>query len=331
MSRVYQPRELVVPEAGAGMRLDRYLSRWFPAWSRSAMVRELREGRVTDPDGRRLRPSHTVRAGERLLVWIPGLAATEAPPPFPPVIYEDDRLAIINKPPGMMCHPAGSRFVYALIGLARERWPSAEVDLVHRIDAWTSGLVTLSKDPACNRELKAHLHAPETLKIYEALVKGDPIWRTRLLEQPIGPAEGPVRIQMAVRHDGLASWTQAEVIGRRESPIGPIARVRCQIRTGRTHQIRVHLSAAGHPLIGDRLYSGRAELFLDAREHGLTEELIAEAGAPRHALHAARLRLRHPSGGWVDVEAPLADDMQRWWDRPEVLPLDTRPTDIEHV
>ncbi|TVQ87285.1 MAG: RluA family pseudouridine synthase [Deltaproteobacteria bacterium] len=322
MTEVHRPRELEVPEAGAGLRLDRYLARWFSAWSRSALSREIRQGLVTDPEGRPLRGSHTVRAGERILIWIPGIAATTAPPPFPPILHEDDRLIAVNKPPGMMCHPAGSRFVYALIGLAKERWPRADVDLIHRIDAHTSGIVLLSRDVEANRFVKSQLHADHTLKIYDAIVRGQPSWTHRELRQPIGPAGGIVRIQMAARQDGLPSLTRAEVVATQSSPLGPISRVRCIIETGRTHQIRVHLSDVGHPLVGDRLYSGRPELFLDVRERGLTETLIREAGAPRHALHASELKIPHPDGGWLEIRAPLAADMQRWWDRPDVLPLD---------
>jgi 23S rRNA pseudouridine1911/1915/1917 synthase len=304
------------------MRLDRFLSRWFRHWSRSALARGVRAGQVTDAEGRALRASSTVRAGDVLHVWIPGLAADGPPPPFPDIVHEDERVVVVDKPPGMMCHPAGERFVHALIGLCRERWPGREVHLVHRIDAHTSGLVVLTLDHAANAFLKEVLRSGGAEKVYEALVRGRPTWETRTLDGPIGPAGGPVRIQMAVREDGLAARTHVRVLGTREGPQGPISRVRCQIETGRTHQIRVHLSHAGLPLLGDRLYGPRATLFLDIREDGLQARHLVEAGAPRHALHSASLRIPHPDGGELSVARPPPADMQRWWETPEVLPLD---------
>jgi len=320
---VWAPRRLPVPARGAGMRLDRFLARRFRTWTRSTFSRHIRAGRVQDQDGRTLRASHTVRDGQVLLLFIPGLAAMGPPPPFPAIAHEDERVAVVVKPPGMMCHPAGDRHVYALIGLVRQRWPQA--DLVHRIDKDTSGLVCISKDTQANIALKASFRSDETHKVYQAIVRGAPGWEELEMRGGIGPAEGPVRIQMAVRDEGLASYTHARVLGRRDSPVGPLARLRCRITTGRTHQIRVHLGHAGLPLLGDRLYGPRCEVFLEAREHGLTDDLIREVGAPRHALHSAELRVPHPSGGTLEVSAPLFEDMDRWWRTPQVLPLDRAP------
>jgi len=325
MSEIHHPREIVVPSAAAGLRLDHFLARWFRSWSRSAMARAIRDGLVTDPTGRQLRPSTTLRAGDALRILIPGLAAAGPPPPLPPILHEDDRVIALAKPPGLMCHPAGERHVYALIGLCRDRWPDAQLDLVHRLDADTSGVILLTKDLDANRALKARLHDEGTLKLYDAIVRGAPLWNERVLDDPIGPAEGEVRIAMTARPDGLAARTDAALLATKVSPIGLISWVRCRIHSGRTHQIRVHLSHAGHPLLGDRIYGGRPSLFLDWRDAGPTEELRREAGAPRHALHAARIRVPHPEGGWLDVTCPWPDDLHRWWHHPGVLPLDQAP------
>jgi 23S rRNA pseudouridine1911/1915/1917 synthase len=304
------------------MRLDRFLARWFPLWSRTELGRGIRSGLVLDADGRALRASHRVRPEELLQVWIPGLAPTEPPPGFPEILHEDPRVIVVDKPAGMMCHPAGSRYVYALVGLAKERFPDEDIDLVHRIDADTSGIVAISRDKDANVFLKEAFQKDDTVKTYRALVRGHPAWEQRIIAGPIGPAEGPVRIQMAVRPDGQPSWTEVRVLGRKDSPVGPIARVECRIRTGRTHQIRVHLAHLGLPLLGDRLYGGRCELFLDVLEDGVTDAVIAEAGAPRHALHGAGLSVAHPDGTRLDVVSKVAADLRRWWERPEVLPLD---------
>lgn len=322
MSAAIAPRLLPVPPSVSGMRLDRFLARWFPLWSRTELSRGIKAGLVQSAAGRPLRASHRIRGGEVLQIWIPGLAPTEPPPEFPQILHEDRRCVVVSKPPGMMCHPAGSRYVYALVGLAKKRWPDDDIDLVHRIDADTSGIVLISRDRGANAALKAALQQDETHKVYDALVRGYPDWDERVLDGPIGSADGPVRIQMAVREDGLPSWTHATVIARKQSPAGPIARVRCRIKTGRTHQIRVHLASVGLPILGDRLYGPRCELFLDVLKHGVTDAVIQEAGAPRHALHAAEISVRHPDGHRLDVRCPWPDDLRRWWETPAVLPLD---------
>jgi 23S rRNA pseudouridine1911/1915/1917 synthase len=318
MSGGLPPREVTVPEAGHGMRLDRFLARWFRDRSRSELARGIRDGLVTDSSGRSLRPSAAVSAGQTLWVRLPGIAASTPPPPLPPILHEDDRLVVLAKPAGLLCHPAGTEHVWAVIGLARERWP--EIDLVHRLDRDTSGALVLSKDGAANAFLKRAFKTHAVGKRYDAITRAAPPWTTATLDGPIGPADGPIRIQMAVRDDGLAARTDVEVV-RRCARTGR-AWVRCRIHSGRTHQIRVHLAHAGCSIVGDRMYGVPPEVFLRAWEHGVDDETHIAAGAPRHALHATTVRFPHPDGGELTLNAPIPDDLQRWWDHPEVLPLD---------
>lgn len=319
----YAARPLTITERGAGMRLDQFMSKRFKKWSRSTLSKHIRAGQVRRPDGTPLKASHVVREGEVLHIWIPHLAPMTPPPPFPELAYDDARMAVVIKPPGMMCHPAGDRFVYGLIGVLRSRWPTA--DLVHRIDKDTSGLVCVSKDPESNAFLKTQFRNSNTVKAYEAIVCGHPSWERSEFREAIGPDDGPVRIAMCVREDGLPSSTNATVLGRKMSPVGPITRVRCEIQTGRTHQIRVHLSNAGFPLLGDQLYGpGRAKVFLDVQDHGVQPHHVEQTGAPRHALHSAYLKVAHPDGGEITASHQLFSDMRRWWDSPEVLPNDNR-------
>jgi len=316
-------RAFSVPSIAAGMRLDRFLATWFKEYSRSSLVRGIRNGEVTLEDGRALRASMILRGGEPLRLYLEGIAPRENAPPFPPIVYEDDRIVIIDKPAGLLTHPAGNDFTWAVVSLAKLRWPDEEIDLAHRIDRDTSGLLVLTRDLEANRWVKKAFHDGAATKEYDALCRGIPPWDRAVFEGPIGPADGPIRIQMTVRPDGLEAWTEATVVDTQpDAACGPISRVRCAIRTGRTHQIRVHLAHAGYSLVGDRMYGVPPEVFLHAWENGADDSTIAAAGAPRHALHAAQLRLPHPNGGVISVEAPFPEDLARWWATPERLPFD---------
>ncbi|MCB9680693.1 MAG: RluA family pseudouridine synthase [Alphaproteobacteria bacterium] len=311
-------RELPVPPAAVGMRLDRFLALRFRDRSRTELARGIRLGQVTDALGKALRASTTMRADDVLHLYLPEIAPGAPPPPFPPIVYEDDRVVAVDKPAGLMAHPSGTRYVYALIGMAKARWPDDRIDLVHRLDMDTSGLNLITKDLEANRWLKARLHDDGSVKAYLAIAKGVPDWDERTIDAPLGPADGPIRIQVAVRDDGLPSRTHATVVARH--PTAPLTLVHCRIFTGRTHQIRVHLASVGLPLLGDVLYGLPVDVALGIREQGMTEEALAVTGAPRHALHAAHLSLPHPDGGLLDLHSPLPADLQRWWDHPEELP-----------
>lgn len=316
-------RAVTVPLSGDGMRLDRFLAGFFVDRSRSWLTRGIRDRQVRDHADRPLKSSHRVRAGDVLRLYLPEIAPSEAPPPFPPVLHEDDRVIAVDKPAGLLAHPAGSTFVWALITLAKKRWPDDRIDLVHRLDRDTSGVIFLTRDIEANRQLKLALKEGACRKEYVALCKGHPPWEHQHLTGPIGYRGEVIRIQMAVRDDGLPAHTEVEVVGRGAR----LTQVRCRLHTGRTHQIRVHLAHAGLPLLGDRMYGVPPDVFLDTLDHGVTEATVAATGAPRQALHARRTTIPHPDGGELVVEAPLPDDMARWWadDQPHTRP-DQGPT-----
>ncbi|MCB9686266.1 MAG: RluA family pseudouridine synthase [Alphaproteobacteria bacterium] len=302
-----------------GMRLDRWLSLRFADRSRTFFARALREGMIRDGRDVPLAASWRVRGGEVLRVYVPGIAPTSGPPPFPTILYEDDRVVAIDKPPGLLAHPSGTAFAWGVISLAKARWPDARVDLVHRLDKDTSGVMLLTLDLEANRHLKEAVVAGAVHKEYEALVRGMVPWPERRLEGPIGPEDGEIRIKMAVRPDGLPARTDATVLGRRAT----LSHLHLVLHTGRTHQIRLHLADAGFPVLGDRLYGVPHEVFLDLREGRATlRDTIAIVGAPRQALHSRRVTFPHPDGRTLTVEAPFAADLVRWWERPEVLPYD---------
>lgn len=307
---VYGFRELVVPERGGGMRLDRFLSARFLDRSRTEMAAAIDRGEVRDADERPLRRSATVRTGQVLHLYIPGIAPSSPPPPMPPVLWEDARLAVVHKPAGLLAHPAGTNFAWSLIRCAKDHWPAHRVDLVHRLDRDTSGALLLTKDLPANQQLKEAFKLGRAVKTYEALCIGEVPWDEAVLDGPIGAAGGPIRIEMAVRDDGLPARTDVRVLARRNG----LTRVRCRLHTGRTHQIRVHLAHAGFPLLGDRLYALPQADALRGLEQGWDDELIARSGAPRQALHAASLSFEHPDGGRLSVCVPIPSDMASWWE-----------------
>jgi len=291
----------------AGRRLDVYLAARFAGWSRTEVAKAVQDGLVKSHTGRTLKPSSRLRAHEELHVFIPGLAPDAPPPPLPPVLFEDDRLLVFDKPPGLLVHPSGKTFVYALIGLARAARPGVRLDLVHRLDRETSGVILLTKDLPANRALKAALQTGQVGKEYLALVHGQPEWDTHDLHAPIGSSEASeIRLRQGVRSDGLPAHTTFDLRSRMHAH----ALLSCRLHTGRTHQIRVHLEHLGHPILGDKLYGQPDATFLEQLDHGSTATVRAATGFPRQALHAWRTELPHPDGHRLVVEAPLPADMQ---------------------
>lgn len=303
-------RRLLVSEESAGTRADKWLSLRFSSLSRTVAARHLKAGLVVS-EWRPLKGSTPLQPGEPLRVFIPGFAPEGAPPPLPPVLLEDERVLVIDKPPGLLAHPAGDRFTWAVIGLAKQARPDARVDLVHRLDRDTSGVMVLTKDVEANAILKERFktRARDLRKVYLAIVRGLVPWDERVVDAPIGPhPASTVRLRRAVTPDGLPSRTTFTVLQRVAS--SELSLVQCALHTGRTHQIRVHLEHVGHPLVGDRLYGHPDAVFLDWLDEGASASVRARVGFPRQCLHAWRLRLPHPDGGTVDLEAPLPADMQ---------------------
>ena len=315
-----EPRVLTVPEVGDGMRLDRFLSKRFRDRSRAWCAKGIRDNEVCDEHDKPLRAAHRVRSGDILHLYLKGIAPSTAPPPLPPILHEDDRVLVVNKPAGLLTHPAGTDFVYSLIGLLKERAPGQHVNLIHRIDRDTSGALLVAKDLEADRFLKEKFFNGEVRKEYDALVRSPVEWDQMVVDAPIGPKGQVVRIRRMVREDGLDAKTTFTVLNRKET----LTHVRCKIHTGRTHQIRVHLEHLDLPIVGDRLYGVPPDVFLHAYDHGVDAFVMEQTGAPRQALHARRLCVEHPSGGTLDVEAPMADDMASWWETPSLLPFGTR-------
>jgi 23S rRNA pseudouridine1911/1915/1917 synthase len=285
----------VGPEA-AGERLDAFLAR--PLGSRSQAARLIAAGLVL-VDGEAARKGHPLRGGERIVVLDEGAPAAasegaeDAPAASFEVAFEDEHLIVVDKPAGVVVHPArGHRrgtLAQALAGRVAGGDEDWRAGIVHRLDRDTSGLLVVAKSDGVHRALKAALATRDMRREYLALVEGRPPARSGTIEAPIG-RDRRVRTRMSTDTDApKPAITHFEL--DRALPRSTLLRVRLQ--TGRTHQIRVHLQAIGHPVCGDPEY-GTAGLY----------------GLRRQFLHAARLAFAHPvTGAGVDVSSPLPEDL----------------------
>jgi 23S rRNA pseudouridine1911/1915/1917 synthase len=281
-----------VPEEAAGTRLDRFLSD--PLGSRARAQTLIDAGKVR-VDGRPRPKRHTLRAGEVIVVEPsdpPAAAAVEAAVRFA-VAFEDEHLLVVDKPAGLVVHPArGHRtgtLAQALAGRAAGGEEPYRAGIVHRLDRDTSGLLVVAKSDEVHRALKALLAARGLRREYLTLVEGRPPARTGTIDAPIGRHRHD-RVLMSIDTDEpREARTHFEI--ERLLPGATLLRV--LLDTGRTHQIRVHMAAIDHPVCGDPQYGTPGEY-----------------GLQRQFLHAARLTFAHPvSGETVDVSSPLPEDL----------------------
>ena len=288
-----------------GTRLDKFLVVRFPGYSRTLLQKICKEGHVR-VNGKVIRPGRAIEEGDRVDVRLPQLTRAYAIPENIPldVIHEDNALALINKPPNLTVHPgAGQRRGTLANALSYRFGEMSSVQgqlrpgIVHRLDKDTSGILLVAKDDLNHHFLARQFRDRTVKKEYRAICHGVVEFDSDLISLPLGPdRHRPTR--MAVRHDiGRESETFYEVIERFDR----YTYVCCRPRSGRTHQIRVHLAALGHPIVGDKLYCGKG---------GDIEGMVR-----RQMLHARRITFRHPlTREMVTFEAPLAPDMQRLLD-----------------
>lgn len=309
-----QPVELIVSASEAGWRLDVFLAHHFPQYSRVHLRRVITAGGVR-VDQRGGKPSYRLIAGQRVRLVLPEIPR-EAPQPenIPiEVLYEDDWLAAVNKPAGMVVHPARGHWSGTLASAVQFRFAGrlstlggpARPGIVHRLDRDTSGVILVAKSDPAHARLARQFAERTVAKEYYALVAGNPpLDRDRIVE-PIAP-HPTCREKMAIRREAPAART-AETFYEVAERFEGFAAVRIVPKTGRTHQIRVHLGHIGCPVLCDRQYGGRAQITRGEirRTPEDTRVLLA-----RQALHAQRIRFLHPhTGEPVEIEAPLAADM----------------------
>jgi 23S rRNA pseudouridine1911/1915/1917 synthase len=296
--------EVAMTAADTGQRLDVALTRHLPDLSRSEIQRLIRSGHVRA--GRSpARAGTPVNEGLRVRIAVPSpRAATPRPQNLPlAILYDDEDVVVIDKPAGMVVHPAAGHaegtlvnallhHVGGLSGVGGEERPG----IVHRLDRGTSGVMVVAKHDRAHRHLARQFHDRAVVKEYTALVWGRPR-EGQVFDQPIG-RDPRHRQRMSTRAPrARAATTRLTSV----EPLGAVSLVHLTIGTGRTHQIRVHLSESGHPVVGDPVYGGRRDRTAGAA--GVTT-------LDRPFLHASRITFSHPSDGrLISVEASLAPDL----------------------
>lgn len=296
--------EAQVPETLGGRRLDQVLAELFADFSRSRLQQWIKEGNVTI-DGETLRAKDKLYGGETIILTVELVDETPfKPEPIPlDIVYEDDALLVINKPAGLVVHPAAGNWQGTLLNALLHHVPALakvpRAGIVHRLDKDTTGLLVVAKTLEVQTALVEQLQARSFTREYDAVVNGV-LTGGGTVDAPIG--RHPVdRKRMAVVRNGKPAVTHYRVAERFRAH----THIKVQLETGRTHQIRVHMAHQRHPLVGDPVYGGRLRL------PPASGEVLQQAlrNFPRQALHASRLGLVHPqSGEYLEWTAPLPED-----------------------
>lgn len=300
-----------VSEADADTRLDAFLAARVEGVSRTTLKRSIEDGDAL-VDGHAAKPSYKLRAGERIEVELPEPPASDLTPEDIPldIIHEDDDVVVVNKPAGMVVHPASGVHAGTLANALAfhfkqlsEHAGALRPGIVHRLDRDTSGLVVVAKNARAHEKLADQFRARTVFKSYVALVHGVTKEDKGKVEEPLARDTGN-RTRMAVRRGGrvaLSLWRARRRFAR-------FTLLDVQIKTGRTHQIRVHLAWMKHPVVGDDVYGmGRDGNLQDPR---LRAGIVALG---RQFLHAERLGFHHPgTGEWMSFTAPLPPELDKF-------------------
>jgi len=289
------------------MRLDQCLAEVFPDYSRSKLQTWIKAGRVL-VDGEVMKGREKLDGGEEIELDAEAERVIEYAPQEIPldIVYEDDSLLIVNKPAGLVVHPAVGNWDGTLVNALLNHTPNLDTlpraGIVHRIDKDTSGLLMIAKTLQAHNSLVEQLQARSIHREYLALVKG---WMTAggTVDEPIGRHPVDRKRNAVVRRGGKEAITHY----RLEQRFKRHTLIRVKLETGRTHQIRVHMSHINYPLVGDQVYGGRFQMPADCNP------ALADAlrNFKRQALHAAKLGLEHPeTGEYCEWEQPIPEDMQ---------------------
>ncbi|NOQ68533.1 MAG: 23S rRNA pseudouridine(1911/1915/1917) synthase RluD [Gammaproteobacteria bacterium] len=298
----------ILSEEFAGKRLDVVLAELFPEYSRSRLKIWIEQGLVL-VNGQTAKPKNKVSGDEELQLTVQAIeseTACEAEDIPLNIVYQDEAIIVINKPADFVVHPAAGHYSgtmqNALLHFDESLAAIPRAGIVHRLDKDTTGLMVVARNLSSHKYLVEQIQQHEVVREYQAVVHGV-MTGGGLVDQPIGrhPRD---RIKMAVRENGREAITHYRLLERfREH-----SHIKVQLETGRTHQIRVHMSYLRHPIVGDPVYAGRQRIPAGA-QHDLVDYI---QGFKRQALHAWKLTFVHPEhGNEVSFEAPLAEDIQQ--------------------
>ncbi len=304
-------QKLIATSKDAGRRLDLFLAEHFPELSRTRIQELIREGHVR-VEGQSAKVSHRVAGGENVEMEVPPRPAPEALPEDLPLelLYVDDDFVIVNKHAGMVVHAgaghASGTLVNALLhrlGKLSAAGGALRPGIVHRLDRETSGAMVVARNDRAHQHLSEQFRSRNVRKIYVALVHGKMPHDSGTITLPIS-RDPRRRTRMTARaKKGRHARTDWRVVAR----LDLYTLVEAVLHTGRTHQIRAHFSAIGHPVVGDTLYGAPQELRAGKRKFALLE---------RNFLHAARIGFTHPSSGaWMEVRAPLPKDLRVYFEQ----------------
>lgn len=309
-----QSVELVVPEEQAGARIDWFLARQFPSYSRVLLHKVINAAGVK-VNGLRVKAAYRLHSGEHITITLPDLPREGPTPENIPldILYEDAQLAVINKPPGMVVHPAKGHWSGTLTAALQFHFDQLSTaggptrpGVVHRLDRDTSGVMVVAKCDQTHMRLAEQFEKRTVEKEYFAICAGVPSRDRDLVDLPVG-AHPYQREKMAIRRDHATSRT-AQTFYEVAERFDGFSAIRVLPKTGRTHQIRLHLASIGCPVLCDRLYGGRSMI---TRGEISRDPADVEVLLDRQALHARRLKIRHPvSGETMEFVAPPPADIE---------------------
>jgi len=285
-------------------RLDLYLKHKIGRLSR-ARIQKIIRTQLTLNGAAPTKAGVRVAEGDEIVITREAWPEPDVPRHFG-VLYDDEAVLAVDKPAGLPIHPTARYYFNTLTALLKETYPGEPLQVAHRLDRETSGVLLVARGPQAGRALKQAFERRRVHKRYLALVRGRPP-ADGIIDLPLKLAGKPIRVMMAVSPDGQPARTRYRVL----RPLRDAALVECFPETGRQHQIRAHLAAIGHPVLGDKVYP-EPRCFADFCDHGLTAGLLERLdGFPRQALHAASITFPHPRDGQpTTIESPLPGDLR---------------------
>ncbi len=288
-----------------GLRVDQYLAQRLARYSRAQIQRIIEDGQVF-LRGRAAKASSRVAAGETVYVKYPKTVEATCAYSSLPVLYEDQDLLAVNKPGDVLSHPTDKIVENSATSILKKQFPSTPLFLAHRLDRETSGVLLFAKSKRCASRLSGQFLRREVSKEYWAIVRGTVSWKKKMVDAPVG-------------REGLGIYVR-QMVGKGQTAVTEFSLLRTGLalslvaarpQTGRLHQIRVHLAHVGHPIVGDKLYTGNGELYMKTVDGTLTPRDYDLLGAERQMLHAASIELEQPmTGKAIVIEAPAPDDFK---------------------